>query len=322
MPKKKRRCSSPISEEFPILASLGLYAASTIGDGNCLFRALSDQLYGTESRHHEIRKQVTTYVAQHESWFKAFVSDFGTVSQYAKRMARDGVYGGHIEIVAFANSYNTRVVIYQSDFVYVTEPEGARASTTVHIAYHTWEHYSSVKSQSTTFPDFDHAAAIQMSIGENLQVPRWKVEVVLRSVPFADEDTVHRLLANKECAEVIEDLLMQDLNIDCDPTSASSAQESINAEKYASVNGPRAHNSKAINGENAKMERGKSRVKGKREQNRRLALERRRNRQAQAQTGQKTKKSDERKEMTEAGLFLPAADKEEKEFQKSKIVYI
>ncbi|KAJ7801696.1 hypothetical protein B0H14DRAFT_2615042 [Mycena olivaceomarginata] len=51
---KARLLSDPMENTALLteqLRSLGLYAAPTIGDGNCLFRALSDQLYGSPSRH-------------------------------------------------------------------------------------------------------------------------------------------------------------------------------------------------------------------------------------------------------------------------------
>lgn len=40
------------------LRSMGLYAANITGDGNCLFRALSDQLYGFPAHHAELRHNV------------------------------------------------------------------------------------------------------------------------------------------------------------------------------------------------------------------------------------------------------------------------
>lgn len=36
--------STEYADEFPLLASIGLYATPTSGEGNCLFHALSDQV--------------------------------------------------------------------------------------------------------------------------------------------------------------------------------------------------------------------------------------------------------------------------------------
>jgi hypothetical protein len=52
---------------------LGLYAAPTIGDGNCLFRALSDQVYGSPSRHAEVRKEVCDWIEKWGERYEGFV---------------------------------------------------------------------------------------------------------------------------------------------------------------------------------------------------------------------------------------------------------
>jgi len=57
------------------LRALGLYAADTLGDGNCLFRALSDQLYGTPSHHLRLRQDICGWIAAHKSRYEPFVED-------------------------------------------------------------------------------------------------------------------------------------------------------------------------------------------------------------------------------------------------------
>jgi OTU domain-containing protein 3 len=57
------------------LRALGLYAADTMGDGNCLFRALSDQLYGTESRHAQLRTDICNWVESHKERYAPFCDD-------------------------------------------------------------------------------------------------------------------------------------------------------------------------------------------------------------------------------------------------------
>lgn len=47
--------SNPNEQLSTQLSLLGLYAAPTIGDGNCLFRALADQVYGSAVMHGEVR---------------------------------------------------------------------------------------------------------------------------------------------------------------------------------------------------------------------------------------------------------------------------
>lgn len=41
------------------LKRMGLYASKTVGDGNCMFRALSDQVWGNDNRHLALRQEVS-----------------------------------------------------------------------------------------------------------------------------------------------------------------------------------------------------------------------------------------------------------------------
>lgn len=54
---------------------MGLYASSTVGDGNCQFRALSDQLYGTPNLHLSIRSSVCDFLEQKMERYKLFVDE-------------------------------------------------------------------------------------------------------------------------------------------------------------------------------------------------------------------------------------------------------
>jgi hypothetical protein len=72
------------------LRSLGLYAAPTIGDGNCLFRALSDQLYGSPSRHPQLRREVCDWIAGHKARYEPFVEDERGIEVHLRCMRENG----------------------------------------------------------------------------------------------------------------------------------------------------------------------------------------------------------------------------------------
>ena len=57
------------------LRGLGLYAADTLGDGNCLFRALSDQLYGSESKHAGLRQGICDFIHTNKTRYEPFCED-------------------------------------------------------------------------------------------------------------------------------------------------------------------------------------------------------------------------------------------------------
>lgn len=46
-----------------------------LGDGNCLFRAVSHQIYGSSEHHLVVRVKCMQYIAQHKDYFHAFIVD-------------------------------------------------------------------------------------------------------------------------------------------------------------------------------------------------------------------------------------------------------
>lgn len=174
------------TNEFPLLNTVGLYVADTTGNGrcltkilkirianinigNCLFNALSDQLYGDQYKHHEIRSAVIDYMREQASYYKQFIevhpgggarrnpkrknagsfsTPFNAVGPSAaeiervfeghlKQMAQGGTYGDNMEISAFSSKFRVAVKIYQRDFAYLVSavPQGTEEKV-VHIAYH------------------------------------------------------------------------------------------------------------------------------------------------------------------------------------------
>ncbi|KAI0289130.1 hypothetical protein BC826DRAFT_1033784 [Russula brevipes] len=103
------------------LRQLGLYAADTTGDGNCLFRALSDQLYGTESRHLQLRKDICDWIHSHSVRYAPFVDDERGLDVHLSLMRQPATYGGHLELSAFAHMKKCNVKVIQPGLVYLIE---------------------------------------------------------------------------------------------------------------------------------------------------------------------------------------------------------
>ncbi|KAK6331643.1 hypothetical protein TWF718_002192 [Orbilia javanica] len=226
-----------MSSEFPLLEGQGLYASDIIGDGDCLFRSFSDQLYGHQERATTIRLRTTSYMRRHSSYFKLFLSvppptrktrsssttlpNEDTIDKvfldHVRRMEKPGVYGDNLEIVAFARCYGVDVKIYQREFAYLVsgerdvgeedddEDEGSSTSMlgkeepvvgerkVLHIAYHDWEHYSSVRNidgphkglpKVCPKPLTEEGKAKQKRIlEEGVTIMPWMEDVVERSLP-------------------------------------------------------------------------------------------------------------------------------------------
>ncbi|KAI0920290.1 hypothetical protein AcV5_010071 [Taiwanofungus camphoratus] len=103
------------------LRAMGLYAAPTLGDGNCLFRALSDQLYGTPSYHLKLRQDICDWIESHKQRYEPFVDDERGLDVHLQCMRQPATYGGHLELSAFAHMMHRDVKVIQPGLVYVIE---------------------------------------------------------------------------------------------------------------------------------------------------------------------------------------------------------
>ena len=96
----------------------GLEIIEMNSDGNCLFRALSDQLFGDHGNNHwDVRSDVCDFIKSHEGDFKVFLvfededdedqeeEDARDFEHYIQNMRQDGEWGGNLEIVAAARLY-------------------------------------------------------------------------------------------------------------------------------------------------------------------------------------------------------------------------
>ncbi|KAG7391103.1 hypothetical protein PHYPSEUDO_005870 [Phytophthora pseudosyringae] len=90
---------------------LGWEVAPIRKDGNCLFRALSDQLYGHERRHLELRRRLVDFIDLERAYFEPFVAGEGVV-EYCARLREAGAWGGHPELVAAARLLGVHIIVH------------------------------------------------------------------------------------------------------------------------------------------------------------------------------------------------------------------
>ena len=130
------------------LGTLGLTLKQIPGDGNCLFRALGDQLHGNSNDHFLYRTKVVNYMKQHREDFEPFVEDDISFDSHLSSLAENGTFAGNDSIVAFARLHDITVVIHQLNKplwqIHGGKGGGAGRSE-VHISYHNGDHYNSVR---------------------------------------------------------------------------------------------------------------------------------------------------------------------------------
>lgn len=129
------------------LQPLGLTIKDVAGDGNCLFRAIADQIEGDPSRHAIYRKRIMLFIESHREDFEFFVEDNEPFDMYCSRMNLNAEWGGQSEIQAASLLLGVNVIIHhlaQPRWT-VTNFPTTQGIRTIHLSYHNGTHYSSVR---------------------------------------------------------------------------------------------------------------------------------------------------------------------------------
>jgi OTU domain-containing protein 3 len=166
------------------LGKLGLELRDITGDGNCCFRALSDQMNGNENNHLEYRKRVCQYMRQNREEFEPFVAaliydedeaatttgsnnptdgqqmgpnrrlfnrKLDAFEKYIRHLEQPGTYADNGCLVAFARLYQVNINIHQLNMPIWTINGAAvlmgkkGPAREMHLSYHNGEHYSSIR---------------------------------------------------------------------------------------------------------------------------------------------------------------------------------
>ncbi|RMB91774.1 hypothetical protein DUI87_32004 [Hirundo rustica rustica] len=144
------------------LRALGLKLREVPGDGNCLFRALGDQLEGHSRNHLRHRQETVEFMVRQRGDFEPFVEDDVPFDKHVANLAKPGTFAGNDAIVAFARNNQMNVVIHQLNAplwqIRGTDRSDARE---LHIAYRYGEHYDSVRRLSD---DSEAPACLRMEM--------------------------------------------------------------------------------------------------------------------------------------------------------------
>ncbi|XP_010249372.1 PREDICTED: OTU domain-containing protein DDB_G0284757 [Nelumbo nucifera] len=90
----------------------GLYEVKVSGDGNCQFRALSDQLYKSPEHHKFVRKEIAKQLKDYRSLYEGYVPM--KYKSYCKKMARSGEWGDHVTLQAAADKFAAKICLLTS----------------------------------------------------------------------------------------------------------------------------------------------------------------------------------------------------------------
>lgn len=94
-----------------------------IGDGACLFRAISFVLYDTQDKAQEVRKKIVTYVINHWEDYSIMSQDsdgnnYRSSADYFIDMLKFNTYGGLCELVAAGQLFLVFIEVYLNGELY------------------------------------------------------------------------------------------------------------------------------------------------------------------------------------------------------------
>jgi hypothetical protein len=105
-------------------------------------------MYQTQDKHGELRTKICDFILENEKEYQFYIQE--PMEKYIKRMRKNGVYGGNLELVAASKVLNVGIAIHQvgQDIWYIGSKDSLHV---LHVAYHNWEHYSSITNQDGTY---------------------------------------------------------------------------------------------------------------------------------------------------------------------------
>jgi OTU domain-containing protein 3 len=142
------------------------YSSYVSHPGNCLFSALSDQIFGDPSHHADIRQNTVNYMRGNAESFLLFhvtkearrnpkrknvggysspilieehtdIERMKSFERHCDKMEKNAEWGDQMEIQAFADAYECSVRIYEEDSLLVQASRSNPQTTKqAHIAHH------------------------------------------------------------------------------------------------------------------------------------------------------------------------------------------
>ncbi|XP_030931337.1 OVARIAN TUMOR DOMAIN-containing deubiquitinating enzyme 12 isoform X4 [Quercus lobata] len=137
-----------ISDHQRLLERLELYELVELkvqGDGNCQFRALSDQLYRSPDHHASVREQITQQLKCHPEMYGGYVPM--AYNDYLKKMSKSGEWGDHVTLQAAADWFGVKIFVLTSfkDTCYIEIlPHIEKSKRVIFLSFWAEVHYNSI----------------------------------------------------------------------------------------------------------------------------------------------------------------------------------
>ncbi|KAJ4778185.1 Cysteine proteinases superfamily protein [Rhynchospora pubera] len=154
-----------ISDHQRLIDRLRLYDLVELkveGDGNCQFRALSDQFYRSPEHHKFVRQQVINQLESNRDIYEGYVPM--EYDDYLKKLSKTGEWGDHVTLQAAADSYGVKIFVITSfkDTCYIEIlPNVQKSKRVIFLSFWAEVHYNSI------YPEGD------LPVSETKKKKRW-----------------------------------------------------------------------------------------------------------------------------------------------------
>lgn len=155
--RRERRVQGDVFERYRrSLQRRGLRVVSIEGDGNCLFRSVSHQVYGDDRHHALSRRACADYMEVENQFFQSFVEGYNEeFARYIAEKRQNGAWGDEPEIQALCELYDRPCEVWAYDLNVDSRKGGgarilrtfhseARGGSVMRLSYYGGGHYDSL----------------------------------------------------------------------------------------------------------------------------------------------------------------------------------
>jgi OTU domain-containing protein 5 len=167
------------------IRSINLNVKEIVGDGNCLYRAVCDQVYGAEDHYEIIKSKCFDYLDLERDFFSKFIEGgIDKFDDYLQMKRVNGVWGDDIEIQALSEIYNRSIEIYSHSKeplktfheVVGSSIRGVERNnvnqTPIRLSYHGRAHYNSLTQINPEYKDYltSHPGEFESNVLERVKI--------------------------------------------------------------------------------------------------------------------------------------------------------
>ena len=140
VPTSRVQVSTPPSTLENFLMNQNQYMHDVSPDGNCMFRALSHQLYGSDNHHVQVRQMLLeviqcNYTIYQPYWIEDMPWGKVTFNAHLQRLAHVGSWGTQVELQAVSDCFNITVFVCSPNISQIIrwEIKGTPKHHSIHI---------------------------------------------------------------------------------------------------------------------------------------------------------------------------------------------